>query len=1315
MASPKSKRTAPPKNMNDYVVHRLEPAYGGLSGVPDEAFENVSGMEYTPSNPTTYWQTLSSVQQLGFNVTIDGVSYNTVQISPCGWLVMNDSSVGATTLGALGLSTGYDTYNFNISGGRHLVLSPWGSRLRGLQSSYPKSASSPLATRVKFGYEVPPKSFGYNERAYGVQICSQLNHELGRRFVVRWNVVTDVDSNLDMRSARFECVIYECGRIEFRYDVKSEQLTVFADEASGAANFAAVGLFASGTAASQQFRDLSIYMNYDVTRSMYPLGGTVFSAAYSDFGTSYGRFLTYANNWTAGSLVLTPPANRRKINRAALAVLDAQSSYPQTFEAEKRNQRSLTGFRDGDSPTYTTQSIDVMVGMPRLFGDGTSRALARNDVFGTLAGLTSSAVVSRYASDRFAAKVDVGRIEAFNDERVTDPASTFALSGSDQNLYDGILTGELRQKKRFDLEFHVNHRTTLLPITASLHYLDVRTGMWRLPPRTTSVSTTTSSLNANSDLEAFFANESTNFLTDYDSRGWDSTGQFTLSATLNFRSQKLANPSIADYTTQNITAYLSSGSINEAVTTSQRYDADDNFYLEIPITSPFLLEKAEITLPLEAGPGWFSDVTATGRRFNTSSIRDKGGPALTFVVLHEQKNDACSRRNIIMSGTITHTFDNVKSLEVYQLEEPATGISSSIILSGFRHHGMPNAVVSVPNTASFFTGSVTLQIEAMTSCGLTSFYETSFGALPIETLLSSSTLNPSYITTVNPFGRAKTGMNVDASTPYGKEFLGLESTYPNPFSPLNGTDVSAVASHIAISGSGMRYKASGLVSNVNCKQSPYLIRPGDKLLFAISKGRPWYPINRRFPVLTSRYSEHDVKLGVGKIKASFFGTHLQAERERLIGLEQDLTSNAIHQVVGDDPVTDQFIGSYSGLYAGTMRDDYVTGTMVSIGPTRGQFVTGTRARWFSKHSAQTVIQPATSSLNVYGNTGFPDFDDYLLTGSEPPVNTLSTILRPVFELANSPRVLSITSDSERFYDSMPPSFTDCTAVNGGKIIFSEFIGPIILLDIILFGSASFEFVDFEWMRSFPTEPQYHGIKRIKEQRQRYVAKHTFSGSAVESIPPLEFEEAYVYSLTMYPGLTSSAIPYILGDVEGYYDDGTHVPKGSNSFDITQYLYGFGDANIIHGGPSTGIGTHGVANAPGFRLITGTISSQFGISPVIRGWKYGLISAFPEYSRTYWRPDSFGQPRDMLEQRLDTKYYDQITDSTYQSPVQVRFVSSDGRLTLPENTLSQNLSLECTSSAPFTDSIAVERASINANVVNKGIISLKANEFGNVTF
>jgi hypothetical protein len=180
----------------------------------------------------------------------------------------------------------------------------------------------------------------------------------------------------------------------------------------------------------------------------------------------------------------------------------------------------------------------------------------------------------------------------------------------------------------------------------------------------------------------------------------------------------------------------------------------------------------------------------------------------------------------------------------------------------------------------------------------------------------------------------------------------------------------------------------------------------------------------------------------------------------------------------------------------------------------------------------------------------------------------------------------------------------------------------------------------------------------------------------------------------------------------------HVfPPDINEF--MKFFFGFGDLKTyIDPGAKWSNGGAGCQNMPSFRFLTqhpiaegsfvktdtafnnvypqatGTIHA---FSTVIRGWKYGLINALPEYSNAVFRRDSFGQFRDMLEQRLYTKFYSELSDnnsgknSIQNSAITVNFVDkTTGNTTSAYNTDSSNLSNECTSSIPYFDGIVRNR-------------------------
>jgi hypothetical protein len=135
---------------------------------------------------------------------------------------------------------------------------------------------------------------------------------------------------------------------------------------------------------------------------------------------------------------------------------------------------------------------------------------------------------------------------------------------------------------------------------------------------------------------------------------------------------------------------------------------------------------------------------------------------------------------------------------------------------------------------------------------------------------------------------------------------------------------------------------------------------------------------------------------------------------------------------------------------------------------------------------------------------------------------------------------------------------------------------------------------------------------------------------------------------------------------------------------------------------------------------------FGVSPVIRGWKYGLYSGLPMNSKAVFRRGRFGQFRDMLEQRQYTKFISVGTSPTDNDAIVVNGFDKDNFSLLgktknaerigpsvvdvnfvkqrykkddrgigyifnekvdPSLTYSQNLSLEATSSLPYFDGVA----------------------------
>lgn len=102
---------------------------------------------------------------------------------------------------------------------------------------------------------------------------------------------------------------------------------------------------------------------------------------------------------------------------------------------------------------------------------------------------------------------------------------------------------------------------------------------------------------------------------------------------------------------------------------------------------------------------------------------------------------------------------------------------------------------------------------------------------------------------------------------------------------------------------------------------------------------------------------------------------------------------------------------------------------------------------------------------------------------------------------------------------------------------------------------------------------------------------------------------------------------------------------------------------------------------------------------LRGAKYGLVSPVSLKTSAVFSAGSFGNCRDMLEQRRFTRTFNGTTVS--EAPVQVQFQERRSkRIIGPEETNSSNLDQFCTSSLPYFDGATRDRSSNQPDLVEK---------------
>jgi hypothetical protein len=501
-------------------------------------------------------------------------------------------------------------------------------------------------------------------------------------------------------------------------------------------------------------------------------------------------------------------------------------------------------------------------------------------------------------------------------------------------------------------------------------------------------------------------------------------------------------------------------------------------------------------------------------------------------------------------------------------------------------------------------------------------------------------------------------------------------------------------------------------------------------------------------------------LMTGAVNVVLYGSLLREGKEFHDTLNQPLASDAIHEVVvGNEPVLDQFESDYREIFTGSTYDDFIGGALITrvLRPDgRTIFVTGSvvgsavasnilsrgsRGRIFSKNSARSAPTPGISEFDFSTSMAFR--------------------LQPYFEKAGNLRLASAVDNTERFWDSLLPAVNECFLADGAGIFVlrTATIGDPATVDQRI-GFLWFDYqlpawfptwgklLDGIWTKSFPYEPRYAFIARQQFIERSFIANFevdffgsypsyqpgvfTISprpltgfffgpvGARRPSVPPVE-------PTHIHPGdITDPTYQYHNYIFTCDVDLKSNLTSSAGIADVTKALFGFGDLNNMIStslGTNTTFGTNHYADSRVKYFDPNNWGAWFSPSPIIRGWKYGIYSGLPTFSKAYFRQSSYGQFRDMLEQRPYTKFYQSAENNpgiqnfrqgTTPSAVSVKFVDAAGKLTRPENTWSQNLSFEATSSVPYFDGETRNRQPINVNTLNANIIAFKANQFGQVT-
>jgi len=613
------------------------------------------------------------------------------------------------------------------------------------------------------------------------------------------------------------------------------------------------------------------------------------------------------------------------------------------------------------------------------------------------------------------------------------------------------------------------------------------------------------------------------------------------------------------------------------------------------ITSPFLLEKITLQLPIEAQKAW-----------NTNSSRARDMDNYTFFLYRQQRKPIVSgsgnsygsppdskgaitgsQRFLIGSGCICFYNTHVEN----ESGQVVTPNFQPIHTPAFKH--AMGALSPTATAINSFTGSIIVPIvPAVANRCYHGFYYVEdstngkgVGVTDRKAYAQIFNYWPGGNSTETFHGRNYTGKHPVQIAAYGaatipeigistgKFSTSIQNFKVEKFDPRSHRPFGAASSS---SFDSTYYVTVGGKQSI---ESPYLLFPEDELILGIDAGlsnngtldgtskNAWNELTGSMLTMISSGS-----------KMTLFGSMIRDGVQFHNGLNQNLTSNAIHESLHyDNPTLDQFNIESRESYIGTYIDDGITGSFTEA---------GIHARGVMGSFASGTAGPMTGSLL---------------------------------------RGLRTADSSERYYDTLMPSI-ESIGNSLGLTKYARYNGSA--YPVINFATAAFR-------RSMPW-PYAEG-----RGDNRQISDNI-------GILLLNIDGSAMLSRATF----------------------SHKPVRRILFSKYKFL-----------DPENGL----------------TATSRYQSSANVTGalsFNYGIYNIDPKNSSAVFRYDRYGQFRDMLEQRQDSKFYKPFTVSKdgrsiskraiAQSPVFIKFVSRSSEIEIsPYETSLFNKSIESTSSYPYS--------------------------------
>jgi len=813
------------------------------------------------------------------------------------------------------------------------------------------------------------KYWPYDSIDYGVRYVNHYDNKKGKCLLVRWTVTQQYYGN----RLKFEIALFENGTIEYRYwPVK----TFEPGDLPSAASTATVGVFWRQVGKTYLWRDFAPLLGYSsTTRKLSQLGGAEYDSSYTDGGQYYSNNIS-TTYWpkNGGVITYSPPVKPLKIlPRKMIGEMNSTREIvrsPGLFDDRRTIPFVSGGFVHMPSTLPTrligdSGNVDVSL-QQLLFVSGSSSG----SLFIPSNGRVSKSVIdTQLAQLEAIEKTNKASDFSFNEGQknyeATYSSDSFYATGSSVDEFGLGFSSPLKSKTQFYFSLPITQQSTMPSLTSSMYYYSVSTSRWEMvnPSDLTNPSRTISEDEDNLSGYEFQITTPVYRVVET-AKGFDAVGRRVVSGS-NQTTVDIAAPwqttQQSDYSigsilnTQNInvtdagTMFYNTFEEEAKSSTSRKYKksiSDSIDYapsksqkISLSITEPFLLEKLSIKLPLYINGDWFSDVTTCTRAFTDNNdwaagrgrfrgAVDFGGPGLTVALFCHREAPGVSYLDLIASGTITHTDDNIADVV---LKKDPDMKHYSLRPVGFRSFSNPTTVID-GGTSSVFEGVVQLDMSPSIAGGITvarldRSYITSSNAAKnvVSTTLVQSNRDKAlelltseklpargespinhydmrqrtdnyasrspriYVQQITPLSRGSTGVEFNGNSILGGNIasFNFEEYIDNPlYAGPRESLTSYYTTPIATSDFG--FEAVSIYSTVDSQKSPYLLLPGDKLTLCISKTRPaiykatysgpgTYWKNFDSYVLTG--SHGTVMLNTGSIDITLYGSYVRGGME----------------------------------------------------------------------------------------------------------------------------------------------------------------------------------------------------------------------------------------------------------------------------------------------------------------------------------------------------------------------------------------------------------------------------------------------------